>query len=174
MRGAAVSETGFGSEQADRWVLGDLRLSTVAVTEPFRVPCMVPSAYGSVLHRPYREVRQCCWYHSVDWQEATAVAADVVPRALARRAAFTGTRPGLQVVVDELLPRRFPLRLRQAVESLAWGQPILASAQAITHGTHRLTTMRHQGVKSTPALLFVRAGQCPDEIPGTYTHQLLD
>ena len=169
-----MSDTKDGFAPADRWVLGNLRLSTVAVTKPFRVPCMVPSAYGSVLHRPYRRVRQCCWYHSVDWQEATAVAADVVPRALARRAACTGTPPGLQVVVDELLPRGFPLRLRQAVESLAWGQPILASAQAITHGTHRLTAMRHQGVKSTPALLFARAGQRLAEIPGAYPHQLLD
>ena len=169
-----MSDTEDGSEPADRWVLGDLRLSAVAVTEPFRVPCMVPSAYGSVLHRPYRRVRQCCWYHSVDWQEATAVAADVVPRALARRAACTRTRPGLQVVVDGLLPRGLPLRLRQAVESPAWGQPILASAQAITHGTHRLTAMRNQGVKSTPALLFARAGQRLAEIPGAYPHQLLD
>ena len=87
-----MSDTGFGSEQADEWVLGDLRLRAVAVTEPFRVPCMVPSAYGSVLHRPYRRVRQCCWYHSVDWNEATTVADATLRRALAQLAARQGRR----------------------------------------------------------------------------------
>lgn len=157
----------------DVLVLGDLRLSTVPDTRPFRVPCMTPSAYGSVLHRPYRAVRQCCWYHSVDWHEATVVAGDAVQRALTQLALPKGPRPVLGVVIEEHLPQGFPRYLKQAVVGLAWEHPIIASTEAITDGVHRLTAMRHQGVKSTPALLPARAGQWLSEIPGAYPHQHL-
>lgn len=135
-------------EETDRWVLGDLRLSTVAVTEPFKVPCMGASSYGSVLHRPYRVVRQCCWYHSVDWRKATTVAAGIIQQALAQLAASTGPRPRWNAAVKESLPQKHLPPLSQAVESLAWGQPILASDHSITDGSHRLRAMRHQGVKA--------------------------
>lgn len=160
--------------QADAWVLGTLGLDVLPVTRPFRVPCMVPGAYGSVLHRPYRTVRQCCWYHSVDWHEATSVAEDVLRRALTPPTAQDGPRSGLAAVVGANLPSHCPQPLRQAVESLAWRQPIMACPKRITHGVHRLTAMRHQGLKSTPGLILARAGQRLAEVPGAYPHQHLN
>ncbi|MFF0945515.1 hypothetical protein ACFYE2_14995 [Kocuria sp. CPCC 205300] len=160
--------------EVDAWVPGELRLGVLPVTRPFRVPCMVPAAYGSVLHRPYRRVRQCCWYHSVDWHEATSVAEDVLRRALTQPTARDGSRPGLSATVAAHLSPRCPQRLRQAVESLAWQQPIMACPQRITHGVHRLTAMRHQGVKSTPALILARVGQHVAEEPGVYPHPHLN
>ena len=56
---------------------------------------------------------------------------------------------------------------------LAWRHPIVASSEKITDGVHRLTAMRQQGVKSTPALIPARAGQRLSEIPGAYPHQHL-
>ncbi|MEX5303734.1 hypothetical protein [Kocuria sabuli] len=50
----------------------------------------------------------------------------------------------------------------------------MASAQEITNGAHRITAMRQQGVKSTPALLLARAGQRLSEVPGAYPHQRLE
>lgn len=157
----------------DALVLGQLRLSTVPETRPYRVPCMTPSAYGSVLHRPYRTVRQCCWYHSVDWYEATSVADEVLRRTLAQVAARKGLRPALSAVLEENLPQDLPRHRKQAAAGLAWKHPIIASTEQITHGIHRLTAMRHQGVKSTPALIPARAGQRLCEIPGAYPHQHL-
>lgn len=101
------------------------------------------------------------------------MAAEVIQRALAQVAAAAGPRPVWSAAVKNNLPHECPSPTRQAVESLAWGQPILASAQGITYGTHRLTAMRHQGVKSTPALLKVRAGQHLTDVPGAYPHQHL-
>lgn len=160
--------------EKDGLVLGELRLSTVPETRPYRVPCMTPSAYGSVLHRPYRTVRQCCWYHSVDWHEATSVAGDVLRHALPRIAVRNGTQPDGGAVLEKHLPRDLPRHLRQAVVGLAWGHPVIASTEQITNGVHRITAMRHQGVRSTPALIPARAGQRLSEIPGAYPHQHLD
>ncbi len=158
---------------AGAWVVCDLRVSTVPATRPFRVPCMTPPVYGSVLHRPYRRLRRCCWYHSVDWAEATTVAGDVLRHALAQSAIRTQQRPVLDVVVEQNLPRNSTEHLREAVTDLAWRHPIIASTEAITDGVHRLTAMRQQGVKSTPALIRARAGQRLSEIPGAYPHQHL-
>lgn len=174
MSGESVNGAGQNCLEADAWVLGELRLGVLPVTRPFRVPCMVPAAYGSVLHRPYRTVRQCCWYHSVDWHEATSVAEDVLRRALTQPAARDGPRPGLSAAVEANLPPHCPQRLRQAVESLAWRQPIMACPERITHGVHRLTAMRHQGLKSTPGLILARAGQRLAKVPGAYPHQHLN
>lgn len=156
--------------EADALVLVDLRIRVLPQTRPFRVPCMTPAAYGTVLYRPYRTVRQCCWYHSVDWQEATTVAGEVLRRALATSAG-KGLRPTRGAAVDQHLPRGCSGRLREAVASLAWRQPIIASTEQITSGTHRLTAMRHQGVKSTPALIQARAGQRLADLPGVYPDQ---
>jgi hypothetical protein len=170
--GAAVNEAGDGPVRAGAWVLGDLRISGLPATRPFRVPCMTPPVYGSVLHRPYRTVRRCCWYHSVNWNEATTVADDILRGALAQLSARQG-RPELGVVVERNLPRHCPGHLQEAVMGLAWRHPIVASTEAITDGVHRLTAMRQQGVKSTPALIPARAGQRLAEIPGAYPHQHL-
>jgi hypothetical protein len=159
------------SVAADAWVFGDLRLSAVPETHPFRVPCMTPEAYGWVLYRPYRRLRHCCWYHAVDWCEATTLAADVLRRALAHLATRESPRPALGAVVDQHLPRGCSGHLKEAVEGLAWRHPVVASTQGIIDGVHRLTAMRHQGVKTTPALVPARPGQRLDEIPGAYPHQ---
>ncbi|KUG58519.1 hypothetical protein AVL61_16815 [Kocuria rosea subsp. polaris] len=129
--------------------------------------------YGSVLHRPYRRVRRCCWYHSVDWREATTMAADALERALADLATGKEPRPALGVVVERHLPRNCSGHLEEAVLGLAWHHPIVASPEAITDGVHRLTAMRQQGVKSTPALIPARAGQRLAEVPGAYPYQHL-
>lgn len=157
--------------KADALVIGDVRISALPETRPFRVPCMTPAAYGSVLHRPYRTVRQCCWYHSVDWHEATMVAGEVLRRALAHLSSWKGPRPELGVVVEQHLPRGCSSLLKEAVTGLAWRQPIIASTEQIASGVHRLTAMRHQDVKSTPALIQARAGQRLAEVPGAYPHQ---
>lgn len=169
-----VDEAGDVFLGADALVWGDLRLRGVPVTRPFRVPCMNPPVYGSVLYRPYRVVRQCCWYHAVNWDEATGIAGDVLRNALGRIAVHAAPRPVLSAVVEDCLPPGCSGGLRQAVVSLAWRQPIMASAEEITNGVHRITAMRQQGVKSTPALLSARAGQWLSEIPGAYPHQQLD
>jgi hypothetical protein len=150
-----VSEVGVVSVAADAWVFGDLRLSAVPETHPFRVPCMTPEAYGWVLYRPYR----------------TTLAADVLRRALAHLATRESPRPALGAVVDQHLPRGCSGHLKEAVEGLAWRHPVVASTQGIIDGVHRLTAMRHQGVKTTPALVPARPGQRLDEIPGAYPHQ---
>ena len=77
------------------------------------------------------------------------------------------------VAVVESLPQEYVPRLREAVESPAWRQSILASAQGITDGTHWLTAMRHQGVKGTLTLLLVGADQRLTEVPEAYPHQRL-
>jgi len=158
---------------ADALVFGDLRLSGLPKARPFRVPCMTPEAYGWVLYRPYRRPRHCCWYHAVDWREATTLASDVLRRALAHLATREPPRPALGAVVDQHLPRGYPEHLKEAVEGLVWRHPIVASTQEITDGVHRLTAMRHQGVRTTPALMPARPGQRLAEIPGAYPHQPL-
>jgi hypothetical protein len=168
--GAGVKEAGEVPLKAGALVVGDLRISGVPVTRPFRVPCMTPPVYGSVLHRPYRRVRQCCWYHSVDWKEATTMAADALKRALSHLATRKEPRPALEVVLQRNLPRNCPGHLQEAVIGLAWRHPIVASAEGVTDGVHRLTAMRQQGVKSTPALIPARAGQRLAEIPGAYPY----
>lgn len=168
-----MNKAGDGPVGAGAWVLGHLRISGLPATRPFRVPCMTPPVYGSVLHRPYRTVRRCCWYHSVDWNEATTVADATLRRALAQLAARQGRRQELGVVVERNLPRHCPGHLQEAVMGLVRSNPIVASTEEITDGVHRLTAMRQQGVKSTPALIPARAGQRLSEIPGAYPHQHL-
>lgn len=168
-----MNEVGNVQAQAGGLVVGDLRVSAVPQTQPFRVPCMAPPVYGSVLHRPYRSVRQCCWYHAVDWQEATTVAGNVLRGTLAQLAARPGRGPALSVVIERNLPRDCSGHLREAVRDLAWRHPIVASSEKITDGVHRLTAMRQQGVKTTPALIPVRLGQRLADIPGAYPHQHL-
>jgi hypothetical protein len=169
-----VDEMGDVCLEADALVWGDLRLRAVPVTRPFRVPCMSPPMYGSVLYRPFHVVRQCCWYHAVEWRDATRIAGEVLQGALRWMAAWGVPRSGLGVVVEDYLPPGCSDGLRQAVVSLAGHQPIMASAQEITNGAHRITAMRQQGVKSTPALLLARAGQRLSEVPGAYPHQRLE
>lgn len=171
--GVAVNEAGEVPLRAGALVVGDLRISGVPATRPFRVPCMTPPVYGSVLHRPYRSVRQCCWYHAVDWQEATTVTGDVLRCALAQLAARPGRGPALGVVIERNLPRDCSAHLKEAVIGLAWRHPIVASTEKITDGVHRLTAMRQQGVKTTPALIPVRSGQRLADIPGAYPYQRL-
>lgn len=157
--------------ETDVLVRGDLVLKGVPMTRPFRVPCMVATAYTSVWQRPYRTVRQCCWYHSVQWSEATSVAGEVLRQALTQMDGRTGPREVWDAVVRQHLPHHGSHQLRQAVDSLTWGQPIIASGTQITTGVHRITAMRHQGVKSTPGLIPARAGQWLSEVPGAYPHQ---
>lgn len=166
-----VSEAGEVLLEAGALVVGDLRVSGVPATRPFRVPCMTPPLYGSVLHRPYRTVRQCCWYHSVDWRAATTMAAEALERALAHLSTRQEPRPALGVVVQQHLPRRCPGHLMEAVTGLAWRHPVVTSTEAIIDGVHRLTAMRQQGVKSTPALITARAGQRLADITGAYPYQ---
>jgi hypothetical protein len=141
--GGVLFEVGVVSVAAGAWVFGDLRLTTVPETRPFRVPCMTPDAYGSVFHRPYRRPRHCCWYHAVDWREATTMASDVLRWALTHLAARDAPRAALSAVVDQHLPRSCPQHLKEAVEGLAWRHPITVSTGTITDGVHRLTAMRH-------------------------------
>lgn len=137
---------------------GDLALEIVPEYQPWRVECM------AVDRAPARQLHDCCWYHSVDWVAASAVA-----RRLTCEAALE-CDVSLPARVVAALPRELSPLVAEGVQSLLYW-PIDATPVQITNGGHRITAMRGQGVEVTLGVRFAFEGTDWATVPGVYPGQ---
>ncbi|THE19334.1 hypothetical protein E1J17_01440 [Kocuria rosea] len=158
--------------KTDAWVWWDLDLNVVPPTRPFRVNCMKPPDYGKPLSRPFRKVRECCWYHSVDWQLTTILASELLHSALVQLAKKEEYQLPLGYIIDDSIPSSCSEVVRQGIHSLISPfKAINATKEGIINGGHRITAMRQQGVSTTPAHFYAPSGIWLSEIPGVYPIQ---
>lgn len=126
---------------------------------PFREPACMPAGVPGWRRwlrqvRPYRGVRSCCWYHGGDWHAVSALALQVLRRALA------------QGVEGEDL-EDFATAQAAAAGAGAWQTQALAtlfslgdaiqpdSENGYVNGQHRAQAMLEAGVRRTVVLRFV-------------------